>query len=64
MTIELTKPTMPSAAACQRPGTNSRFMPISMKPVMQASTTIIHSALLVKTKALPSRFPKIGLIWN
>src|SRR4051812_41796999 len=35
-----------------------------MNSQISARTTSIHSALLVKTNGLPSRFPNSGLIWN
>src|ERR1051325_709173 len=64
VTIDSTKPVIPSTATCQRPGTSWRFIPPSMNSQISASTTSIHRALLVKTNGLPSRFPTRGLIWN
>ena len=55
--IEVTKLVMPSTATCQRPGTSSRRMPPTMKTRIDPSTSIIHSALLVKAKGLPARSP-------
>ena len=48
--IEVTKLVMPSTATCQRPGTSSRRMPPTMKTRIDPSTSIIHSALLVKAR--------------
>ena len=58
-TIESTKPTIPSAATCQRPGTSCRFIPSTMKPVISATRISIHNVLLVNRNGLP-RFPAIG----
>ena len=43
----------PSTATCQRPGTNSRFIPPSMNSQMVPSTISIHSALLVNMNGSP-----------
>jgi hypothetical protein len=61
------KPVKPSTAACQRPGTSSRFMPPSMNSHSAPSVITIHRAELVKAMLWPAicqSRPKIGSIMN
>jgi len=51
VSIELTKPVKPSTAACQRPGTRSRFIPPIMKIHSATSVATIHKAELVKERS-------------
>ena len=59
------KPVSISAAACQRPGISSRFIPPHMNNRIAANTISIHNALLVKMKGVPSSAPPPSAsIWN
>ena len=54
-----------STAACQRPGTRSRFNPPHMKKRIEPRTTSIHNAELVKWNGVPSSADPVSeSIWN